>query len=155
MFEDLKHEIDHKLIHMKDDLKKVIGKLREQEKQLEGRVKTMEDEKMGTVVEELKKHLESRLDEIGSVLSDSVEKRLQELEAHFEIHHESIKLDIHSDLHADLHQDMLDHTNHVLAARRSSLRARIAVHITRLNGEGGLGWGQSRGGQACALHRGP
>lgn len=124
MFDDLKHEIDHKLIHMKDDLTKVIGKLGKQEKQLEGRVKTMEDEKMGTVVEELKNHLESRLDEIGGVLSDSVEKRLQELEAHFEIHHESIKLDIHSDLHADLHQDMVDHTNHVLKEQMKKLASK-------------------------------
>ena len=84
----------------------------------------MEDEKMGTVVEGLKKHLESRLDEIGGVLSDSVERRLQELEAHFEIHHESIKLDLHSDLHADLHQDMLDHTNHVLKKEMKKLNTK-------------------------------
>ena len=118
-FDDLKHEIDHKLTHMKDDLKKIIGKLREQENKLEGRVKTMEDEAIGNVVTDMKAHLEERLDQIGEILSDSVEKRLQELESHFEIHHESIKLDIHSDLHAD----MVDHTNGIVKEQLKKFKA--------------------------------
>eukprot|EP00944_MAST-04C_sp_MAST-4C-sp1_P006919 g6919.t1 len=107
---DLKHDFDHKVSHMRDEMKKLIGKLKTQEDKLEGRVKTMEDDAIGDVVKELKKSMEERLKEIGSVLSDNVEQRLQELESHFEIHSESIKLDVH----ADLHTDMVEHTENTV-----------------------------------------
>ena len=107
---DIKHDFDHKLSHMRDEMKKLIGKLKDQEDKTEGRVKTMEDDKIGDVVKELKIHLEERLQEIGGILSDNVEQRLQELESHFEIHSESIKLDVH----ADLHTDMMEHTENTV-----------------------------------------
>lgn len=102
LLDDVKHEIDHKLTHMKDDLKKMVGKIRTQEQKLEGRVGKIEDRALDSVVKELKEHVESRLDDMGTILSENVEQRLQELESHFEIHSESIKLDVHADLHADM-----------------------------------------------------
>ena len=85
--------MDHKLAGVRDELKKLIGKLEGREDASEGRLSEIEKKVADSIKESIGDDLRRKVREIQDTITGKIDRRLRDLEDRFDIKHSTLQLE--------------------------------------------------------------